>query len=134
MFNSKQRYFDKKLKAIKFMVMDLEFKRYKVADQREQSRQQYDDLRGRMANLDDQIKKETETPTLDKDERARLDDQKVVFERDIQRLKENMDGFDLEIHGTGASSQYPDGVQGINQQIGVLRDLAELIVEYKKTL
>lgn len=134
MFNTKKGYFDKKLNAIKFMIWDLEFKRYKIADTREQTRVQYNELMGRKANLDLQIKTETETPTLGKDERARLDDQKVIFERDIQRTKDNMDGFDLEIHGSKPTSVYPEGVQGINEQIQVLRDLAELIVEYKKKL
>ena len=142
MFNKQKRYFKLKLDGIQKMCWDLEFKRFKTQEIREQIRQEYDELKGRLSVLETRIKQQAEKPTMDKGEIARLDDQKVLLERDIKRKAEGEDGLqiigmkqlDMQINGLPPSVDYPDGVQGINDQLDALRELNEILKDYIKTL
>lgn len=131
-FNWKQRYFKKKLRGVESMIEDLLFKRFKTLEIREEVRQEYDNQKSKLAVLDVQIK--SREPTLKKDELAKLADQKVLIERDIERYLGQMKGLDLEVHGSRATNEYPEGVQGINDQLESLRELVGMLREYIKGL
>ena len=140
--NWKYRYFLKKLKGVDCMIADLEFKRFKTREIREQIRQEYDNLKAKLSVLETQIKQQAEKPTMEKGEIARLDDQKVLLERDIKRKVEGDDGLqiigmkqlDMQINGLAPSNEYPNGVQGINDQLEALRELGEILKDYIKSL
>jgi len=142
MFNKQKKYFKEKLNGVQKMIWDLEFKRFKTQEIREQIRQEYDNLKAKLSVLETQIKQQAEKPTMEKGEIARLDDQKVLLERDIKRKAEGDDGLqiigmkqlDMQINGLAPSNEYPDGVQGINDQLEALRELNEIIKDYIKTL
>jgi prefoldin subunit 5 len=134
MFNQKKKYFKKKLEGAVKMTWDLEFKREKTLMIREEIRSEYDALQAKLHIVDTQIKALPEDKKKWTDEQKRLDDDKVIFERDIARYKEQMEGLDIEVNGANKSNQYPEGVNGINQQIDALRELQEMLKQYIKTL
>lgn len=132
--NWKYRYFRKKLKGVAKMVLDLEFKRFKTLEIREEIRGEYDVLKSKRYVLEAQIQSEKEKPTMKKGEAARLDDQKVLFDRDISRFEEQMKALDLEVYGSKPTQEYPEGVQGIVQQIDALQELKVMLSDYMKSL
>lgn len=134
MFNKQKEYFDKKLDGVQKVIWDFEFKRFKLGLEREEIRGGYDNLRSRMEVLKTQIKAQKEKPTMEKGEIARLNDQEVILQRDIDRAIQNMKVLDGEISGLAASSEHPEGVTGINQQLEALRELKQTVRDYKKTL
>ncbi len=137
MFNTQKSYFKKKLKAIDFMVWDLAFKKFKSRQFREQLRDECVGLKSRLEILNETIKKEELPGGLkekDVDNFKRLEDQKVVLERDIKRLEDNMAQLDGEITGLKPSPENPEGFQGLNGQIEALHDLKGFVKEYIKTL
>ena len=135
MFDNKQKkYFKGKLDGVQRMIWDLEFKRAKTQMIREEIRQTYDNLKSRLHILEEDIKKQKETPTMEKGDIARLDDQKVLLERDITRYEAQMKGLDLEVNGSKQTAEYPDGVQGINDQLDALRELKGMLGEYIQKL
>ena len=133
-FNKQKTYFKKKLQGVQNMIWDLEFKRAKTQMIREEIRQDYDQLKSKLYVLEGDIKKQAETPTMEKGEIARLDDQKVLLDRDIKRREEQMKDLDLEVMGSKATNEYPEGVQGVNQQIDALHELKSMLKEYIATL
>ena len=42
--------------------------------------------------------------------------------------------FDLEVEGSWKTNEYPDGVQGLNQQIDALRELQIMLLDYLKSI
>ena len=59
-----------------------------------------------------------------------MEDTKVILERDIGRYEGQMKQLDLEVAGSNPTAEYPDGVQGINQQIDNLRELSEMLKDW----
>lgn len=129
MFNWKYRYFKEKLRGVEKLILDLEFKRFKTREIREELRVEYDNLKNRLSVLLAQIENEKTKPTMPKEEAARLDDQKVLMERDLERYLNQMKGLDLEVEGSKPTSDYPEGVQGITQQIESFRELKDMVQE-----
>ena len=125
MFNQKKRYFKGKLKGVKRLIWDLEFKRAKTQMIREEIRQEYDNDKSKLAILEERIKKQKD---------KKLDDEKVLLERDIKNFEKQMDGLDIEIKGSRKTVDFPDGIQGVNQQIDALRELQEMLKEYINNL
>lgn len=139
MFNQEKKYFKKKLIAIQRLIWDLEFKRFKLGLEREERRTNYDNLRSKLANLEEQMKTEDAKPAddktkLNKDERARLDDKKVILDRDIEREKKSLDEIDIEVQGSRPTNEYPDGITGINKQIEAFHELKVIVKEYLKLI
>jgi hypothetical protein len=116
------------------MIVDLEFKRYKMQQIREDVRLDYDNLKNKRPVLVDQIAAEKLKPTMSKDEAARLDDELVILDRDVKNYEEQMSGMDTEIEGARASSENPEGIKGLNEQIESLHDLKLIVKDYSKTL
>ena len=135
MFNQKKRYFKKKLQAVQNAIYDLEFKRFKTLEIREGIRKEYDNLRSRQEVLNVQIEKESAPTGLREtaiDEFKRLEDQKVILEKDINTKKNQMEGLDAEVNGLAASAENP-ATPGINHQLDAYRELAGMIKEYVRT-
>jgi hypothetical protein len=130
--NWKYRYFVNKLRGVKKMILDLEFKRFKTREIREEVRQEYDNTKSRLAVLENQVGSEKEKPSLAKDEFKRLEDQQVVMTRDAERYQAQMKHLDVEIEGSPETNEYPDGIQGINSQLESLHELEGMVKDYLK--
>ena len=133
-FNKEKNYFKKKLWGVQCMIWDLEFKRFKTLYVREQIRQEYDNLRSKLEILKTQINAEKDNHKLSTDEFKRLEDQEVVFNRDIERKIEQMKQLDIEVNGASASADLPEGHQGLNDTMEGLRELVNVTKMYMKEL
>lgn len=134
MFNKQKRYFKKQLDGVQKMIWDREFKRVKTQLIREELRVEFDNLKSKLSTLETQITSQKEKPIMEAGDIARLDDQKVLLDRDIERLLEKMKALDVEIVGSKPTSDYPNGVQGIDQEIDALRELQIMLNSYIKEL
>lgn len=133
MFNKKKKYFKKMQKGVRKMIWDMEFKRFKKAMDRETVRQARDMAKSRLIILETRTKnaKEEEKKT---DEFKRVEDDLVRTKKEIESYEEQLQAHDLELNGSRKTNQYPDGVDGIAQQLDALRALYALIPRYIKTL
>jgi len=132
-----KRYFKRKLQAVQCAIYDLEFKRFKTLEIREGIRKEYDQLRSRLEILSTQIKAESEPGKMkdtDKDNFGRLEDQKVLLEKDVEKMKNQMAGLDIEVHGSKPVPDLPEGHNGQTQQLDGLRELVSMIREYIKVI
>lgn len=128
------RHFVKKLRGVEKMTADLVFKRHKTREIREQIRQECDNNKARLSSIDEQIKIQKESPTMEEGEIKRLDDNKVILEREISRLEQQVRGLDLEVEGSKPTEEFHDGLEGINHQIDALYELKGMIKNYLKEL
>lgn len=133
-FNWKVRHFLKKKRDVAKLILDLEFKRFKTREIREEIRQERDGLLFKLEQVSSKTKSEADNPNKNIDEFKRLEDEKVILERDIKRLENHMKELDLEIEGSKPTQELPNGLQGINQQIDSLRELELMIRDYIKIL
>ena len=129
-----KRYMKQKLEGVKQMLWDLEFKKFKSLQIREEVRMTYDSLKAKLLGLEGTIKiqkelKEGAEGKLSKDEAAKLDDQKVLMERDIKRYEEQMTQIDTDVFGLKPSAENPNGANGIEQQIDSLQELKAIIIK-----
>ncbi len=133
MFNKKKKFFQEKLDGVHKMIWDFEFKRFKSLEIREEVRMQYDNLKSKIQMLDDRIKVEKEADKLTKDEMARLEDEKVILERDRDRYQAQMVQIDSDVHGVKASAGI-EAMSGIDDQLESLQELKGMLKAYIKTL
>ena len=129
---TKKMHFQQKLEGTKKMLYDLEFKRFKTQELREGIRVEYDSMKQRVAGYAEQIKNWPKDGK--EDELKRLEDQKVLAERDVKNLEGQIAGLDLEVNGSKPTNQYPEGVTGVNQQIDSMRELNEMLRDWIKSL
>lgn len=134
LFSWKYRHFSSKIRGVEKMIEDLIFKRAKTQSIREDVRVEFDNLKSKLSTLEGQIASQKEKPSMEAGDIARLDDQKNLLDRDIERLLGQMKGLDLEVVGSKPTSDYPDGVQGINQQLDALRELQIMLKSYIKEI
>ena len=127
---SQKSYFKQRSKDITRQIWDLEFKRFKTLEVREEIRTAYDNHRGRLTALEERIKSFTGT----NEDKKNLEDDKVRLEKDIERYKEQMKMIDLEIEGSKPISDYPNGLEGINHQLDSLREVRQMVGDWIKTL
>lgn len=130
----KYRYFLKKIRGIEKTILDLEFKRFKTQEIREEIRQEYDLMKSKLFILEEQIKKQKESPTMEPGDIARLDDDKVILERDIRRFEDQITALDNEVSGARPSNENPEGIQGITQQLDALQELKGMVKDYVKRI
>ena len=129
---SKKRYFTEKREGVKKMTWDLEFKVFKTRELREAVRKRYDDASASKYLTEEQIKNwPADKPVEDK---KRLEDDVIRFDRDIERYKEQMNQLDLEMDGSKPTNEYPEGVAGVNDQIDSLRELNEMLRDWIKRI
>ena len=164
MFDRRKDYFQKKLKQVDFMFWDLEFKKFKTLEIREEIRQEYDNQNSKLNVIETQIKSQLKdaskicevhnpekgTDAKHKDhgkcvceyidghmeigEVERLYDQKVLIKRDADRFLNQIKQLDIEVNGASPSADLPEGFQGIVQQLDSLRELQGMIKSYIKQL
>lgn len=116
------------------MIWDLEFKRDKSLMVREEIRREYDGTQTKLDLVLNQIKGLPEDRAGWTDQQKQLDDQKVILERDSETLRNQMKGIDLDVHGSKKTNEFPDGLDGIDQQLEALRQLQSILREFIKTL
>lgn len=134
MFNKKRKYFNWKLNAVQKMIWDMEFKREKTLMIREGIRNEYDAIQSKLHIVNTQIEALPVNKEKWTDEQKRLDDQKILLIRDSERLVNQMKSLDLEVYGSKKTNEYPEGVDGIDQQLDALRELQAMIKGYIKSL
>ena len=147
MFDSqKKKYFKKKLHGVQCMIWVTEFKKEKTIALRESVRQEYDGATAKLQVLETQIKSLPEDQTKWTDEQKRILDQKTLLVRDIEGVrngdgtvarlgyKDHMKDLDLEIYGSPKTNEFPDGVNGMTQQIEGLHELKGILKKFIKTL
>lgn len=125
---SKKSHFKQKLEATAKMVWDLEFKKFKTKEIRESVRVEYDNSKSRLSSIEEQIK----NFKGEEGEKARLEDAKVLIERDITRFEQQLKALDMEVEGLVPSKDYPDGYQGIEHQIDSLQELKTMLKDWIK--
>ena len=146
MFDKEKKYFKIKSEAVQRMIWDLEFKRFKVSVARERTRHTLDGANAKLQIIETKISSLPPDQSSWTDEQKRILDEKTLLVQDIDGLR-NGDGsvarmgykdmlkdMDLEIHGSGKTQEFPDGVNGIAQQIEALRDLQSVLRQYLKQL
>lgn len=63
-----------------------------------------------------------------------LYDKKQLLTNDRERYIAQMKQMDLDVNGSPKTNEYPDGVEGINQNLEALRELQGMIKIYIKAL
>lgn len=125
---SKKQRFEQKLEVTQNMIEDLEFKIFKTKEIREDVRKEYSNAQARLSAIISSI----ENFKGEEGDKARIEDQKVLCERDISRYEAQMKELDLEVNGSKPTNDYPDGVTGIYHQIDSLRELQEMLKDWVK--
>lgn len=126
---SKKGHFRGKLQGTRTLIYDLEFKRFKTREIREDVRKEYDMDCSRIHALEKQL----EALSSD-DEKKTIEDKKVLAERDRDRHLAQMRRLDAEVNGQKPTNDDPDGVIGITEQISSYKELAKMLEDYIKTL
>ena len=126
---SQKAYFKSKIKGTQKLIWDLEFKKFKTTEVREDIRKEYDYMKSRISSFG--LKKETEK---DEAEKARIEDSIVLAKRDKDRLEQQIKELDVEIKGAKKSKDYPDGADGMVQNIESLGELTGMLKDWVKTL
>jgi chromosome segregation ATPase len=130
--NKQQKHFQNKLTDVEKTIWDLEFKRFKTREIREDIRIEFDQARARLAPVEEQLK--TLDEKKDKERIEELTKQLTMVTEDANRYLAQMKHIDVEVAGSGPTEEYPDGFQGINQQLDALRELEQMIKDYIKVL
>lgn len=128
--HTKASHFKGKLEGTRRMRWDLEFKAAKTKQIREDIRKEYDFMKARMASIDNQLA----TFKGKKEDKAKILDDKTRAEADATRLEGQMAALDLEVYGSKPTAQYPDGHNGINQQIESFIELEGMLKNHIKSL
>ena len=134
MFNKKKKYFKSLVDANQRTIWGLEFKRFKALEIREEIRQSYDVSKAKLEVLNNQINQQKENPTLEEGEIKRLDDRKVLLEKDIKGYEEQIKGLDIEINGSKPTAELQNGYLGISGQIDAYRELLEMLKKFIKSI
>jgi len=125
---SKKSHFKNKLEGVQKMIYDLEFKKFKTKEIREDIRKERDMMLARLEAINLKIKNTTG------DDKAHAEDDKVLVERDVARFEAQIKQLDEEIYGAKPSADNHDGVTGITQQIDSLRELQGMLKGWIKQL
>lgn len=137
MFNTQKTYFKKRQKSVQCTIWDLQFKRFKTLEVREEIRQVYDQNKAKLQAVETTIKQQNELPKdkrMKKEDLANLQDQTERLKRDIARYEAQMKAVDIEVHGSKQTNEYPDGVNGMDQQLEALQELKGMLGNYIKNL
>lgn len=130
--NTKKDHFLHKLRGTRSLIWDLQFKVFKTREIREEIRHEYDMMKARIEAFD---KKLAEYPADgDQTEKARVEDQRTLALKDAERYLAQIQGLDVEVEGAKPSDAYPNGHDGIMQQIDSLRELEKMLQDWIKEL
>lgn len=75
-----------------------------------------------------------QTDFIGRDEYERLFDQVDLIGRDRDRYVAQMKQMEVDVHGTIPTNDYPDGFDGINQQLEALQELKGMLKEKIRSL
>ena len=131
---TKKEHFKQKLEGTEKMVWDLEFKIFKTREIREDIRQEYDFMKHRVIGFEERLKVWDVSKDGNEEEKKKHEDQKVLAERDMNRLEAQLKQLDIEISGSKPTNEYPDGVTGITQQIDSLKELQGMVKDWLKKI
>lgn len=131
---TEEEHFKQKYEGTQKMIWDLTFKRFKTRELREEIRQEYDNRKSQLYSVEEKIKVLPIERGKWTDEQKRLDDQVVLFKKDVERLESQLKQLDIEVEGATPTNEYPEGVVGITQQIDSLVTLRGLLKEWRKQL
>ena len=84
-------------------------------------------MKSRAQSLDEQIKTATDEQT-----KKAHEDTRVLVERDAGRLEAQLKQLDVEVEGAKKSAEYPDGVDGIMQQVDQLQEVKIMLKDWIK--
>ena len=125
MFNKQKQHFKAKLVGVQRMIWDLEFKRFKTREIREEIRQLYDNKKATLSVIEERLKSD------EKDEDApKWKDEVEKLNVELKRYEDQMKGLDLEVDGSVKTNELPDGYEGISQTLESLRELQQMIKNY----
>lgn len=130
----KIKYFEKQIDKIEERIWFEEFNRYKMQEDREESRKSLEQAKSSLMALEEKIKSQKDNPTMEKGEIARLDDQKVLLEKDIEKMEESLKASDIMINGSKPTAELKDGFVGVNNTIAKLTEGKQMLKEYLKQL
>lgn len=129
-----KNYFKKQVRDLDYQIADLEFKRFKTQEAREEIRKDYDVSKSQLEALISEMatedaKKGNDPTKLNKDERARLDDRKVIMERNIKRKEVGRDEGDPGAYVMNLKD-FDQAIAVSNSQLDQLRSLKNLLKDY----
>jgi hypothetical protein len=131
----KKSHFAQKMAGVQKMKWDLEFKIFKTREVREDVRQAYTNECARIEAMKTEIKnwpKDSKEEKHSQGEKARREDEVVRAEANRDRYEAQMKQLDVEIEGSKRTNEYPDGVNGIMQDIDGLNELEQMLKEWIK--
>jgi predicted translin family RNA/ssDNA-binding protein len=134
MFNERKKHIKDRITALKRGLWDLELEKFTALNLREDTRQEYDQAKSRLSLLQAKIDSEKTSPTMEKGDIARLDDDKVRAEKEVERLQNKLRDFDIYIQGSKPCEAYREGVQGLNDKIDSARSMIAMAANYHKQL
>lgn len=119
-------YFSQKLVGVKKIQWDLEFKKFKLEELREDVRKELDRMADGVAALEAQILSRKDKPefqnTVDE-----LEKQKKPLVEDVERLTKQIDSLDKEISGTD-----PNENASVQMQLDSTYELEEMLRDFIK--
>ncbi len=160
-FNKEKKYFNQKAIAVQKMIWDLEFKREKTLLLREEVRGEYDSVSTKWdmfnSRINSQQKDATKICVVHNPEKGNLKvhkdkgtcacelienhmpitdleglyDQRERLEKDKERYISQMKRLDLDVNGSPKTNEFPDGEEGINQNLDALRELLGMVRDYR---
>jgi hypothetical protein len=135
----RKKYFLSKIKGVDHMILDLEFKRFKTQEVREEIRDTYDAKKAQILAIEERQKLEGAKTKDDKTKMSegdfnRLADDITRLEIDRDRYLAQIKDIDLQLNGAKPSPENPDGAQGMEDQLEALRELKDMLRDYMKLL
>lgn len=137
--NWRKKYFLSKIRGVDHLILDLEFKRFKMQEVREEIRDTYDARKAQILSIQERIKLENDKKSDDKTKMSegdikRLEDDIVRSEADRDRFLNQIKGIDLQLDGAKPSPENPEGAQGMEEQLEALRELKDMLRDYMQRL
>jgi hypothetical protein len=132
--SKKTNYFKKSIEVAERNIWGLEFRRFKALELREEIRVAYDTSKAKLKELEENIAKQKLTPTMEEGEIKRLDDRKVLLEKEIKGYEDQLKNIDIMIYGSKATAEMPQGFVGVNQELDLNRESIESIKKYLKLI
>ena len=120
-FNRKVRHFKKQIKRAEEALWVLEFRIYEAKEMREDRRRQRDRAAETVDALELQLKKDLKQEAKDE-----LLKQKEEQQKYKDYVTKQVEGLDIEITGSEKNEEFPQGYQGIKQQMDALRSRIEM--------
>ncbi len=134
LFNSRYRFFIKKIRSVQRTIWDNEFKIAKTRQVREGVRQDRDKTVEALQQIEVMLKSHEEGKAVLVDEvLAKIKEDQAKIADDKQRYERQMIMLDREIYGAPAQGEDP-GQQGVVDTLKALTELREMYSDYANKL